>query len=268
MAVASAVALAGVSALALRHGPSPKPEVLVPQTTTAVSCGQTITVSIVVGNNLNCASGNGLVVGHASITLNLNGHTLAGNASSLGIDTGGFATVTITNGTVSGWNFGVFAYGPADKVTAIRANANANGIVLDGAGQSATGNVVFQNGNGILLDGGSEKATSNVVRSNQGDGIRAGTGAVVQTNQSLNNGANGILLAGGGSGSTVSGNVTNGNAGDGINSASAGASTVATNTANYNGAYGIEGSPGGKDGGGNTAKGNAQATQCKDVVCA
>ena len=109
--------------------------------------------------------------------------------------------------------------------------------------------------------------TSNVVRENSLAGIQiTGTGVtVVQTNQSENNGGNGIVD--GGADATLSGNVTNGNAGDGIRSFDSTA-TVASNTANYNGAYGIEASAGGTDGGGNLAKGNTQATQCKDVVCA
>ncbi|SRR6266568_2639384 len=261
------MAFAGVSAIALQHRSGSKPVVLVPQATTTVSCGQVITLSIVVGNDLNCPSTVGLAVGHASITINLNGHTLAGNETNRGIDAQGFATVTITNGTVSGWLFGVFASGTADKVTGIRATSNASGIALEGTGASATGNVVFQNSNrGIFLDGFSQKATSNVARENSSDGIGAGTGSVVQGNQSENNGASGIRD--GGSGATISGNVTNGNAIDGINSASDGTATVASNTANYNGSFGIEASAGGKDGGGNAAKGNTQATQCKDVVCA
>src|SRR5439155_20532566 len=192
-------------------------------------------------------------------TMNLNGHKLAGNATNRGIDAQGFATVTITNGTVSGWLFGVFASGTADKVTGIRATSNASGIALEGTGASATGDVVFQNSNrGIFLDGLSQKATLNVVRENSADGIGASTGSVVQGNQAENNGASGIRDTGSG-GATISGNVTNGNAIDGINSASDGTATVASNTANYNGSLGIEASPGGKDGGGNGAKGNTQA---------
>ncbi len=193
-------------------------------------------------------------------------HDQPGNVGSYGIHAHGFYAVTITNGTVAGWDFGVFADGTANKVIGIRATANDLGVALDGTGASATGNVVFQNsGRGILLDGTSEKATSNVVRENSDDGIVAGHGSVVQTNQSENNGSTGIRDEC--CGVTFSGNVTNGNTGDGINSASDGTATVASNTANYNGAYGIEGSPGGKDGGGNTAKGNTTASQCKDVVC-
>ena len=68
-----------------------------------------------------------------------------------------------------------------------------------------------------------------------------------------------------GIGTTLTGNVTNANASDGIEADPT--ATIARNTANYNTGYGIKASPGGKDGGGNLAKGNTQATQCKDVVC-
>src|SRR6266550_2723198 len=134
VAMLSALVLAGVSAFALRHGPSPKPVVLVPQATTTVSCGQVIQVSIVVANNLDCSGSgtDGLVVGHASITINLNGHTFIGNTSFVGINNfsgpgGPQATVTIENGTLSGWGFGVRTDGAANKVTGIRATGGTVG---------------------------------------------------------------------------------------------------------------------------------------------
>ena len=268
VALLSAVALAGVLAFAVRHSPSPKPEVVLPQTTTQVTCGQTITVSIVVGNDLNCPSGSGLIAGHASITINLNGHTFTGNSSSIGVNDPGNSTVTITNGTVLGWLTGARVNGLASKVTGIRASLNTNGVELLGAGSSATGNVVFKNtASGIRALGGTEKVISNVARENTSDGIFVGgSGAVIQTNQAENNTNDGIDDQG--TGNTLSGNVTNANGNDGIASLSDPTATVTSNTASYNGAFGIEASPSGKDGGGNAAKGNTQAAQCKDVVCA
>ena len=269
VALLSALALAGVSALALRHGASPKPVVLVPQATTTVTCGQTITVSIVVGNDLTCATGNGLNVGHASIIINLNGHTFTGNVSSVGIENFGFSAVTVENGTVSGWFTGVETYGSTNKLTGLRASQNSSrGLALiGGSGSTALNNVSFKNGVGIRATGQNVKVVSNTVRENTGDGIlvEAATGTVVQTNQAENNGSNGI--ENGAYLTTMTGNVTNANASDGVRSVSELAASIATTTANYNGAYGIEGAPGGKDGGGDTAKGNGQATQCKDVVC-
>jgi Right handed beta helix region len=275
VALLSALALAGVSALALGHRASPKPVVLVPQATTTVHCGDTITVSIVVGNDLNCPNppgGNGLNVEHASIIINLNGHTLAGNTGGVGVkNAGGFSGVTIENGTVSGWSQGVYTNGSANKLTALRASANlSDGLVLNGSGSTALSNVLFKNaGPGIIVLANNVKVVSNTVRENTGSGgivVGSVSGVVLQTNQVENNGIAGILDLG--AGTAMTGNVTNGNSSDGVNSASDGTASVATTTANYNGAYGIEGSPGGKDGGGNLAKGNTTAAQCKDVVCA
>lgn len=270
VAIWSAVALAALSALALRHGSSPKPEVLVPRTTT-IHCGDTITVSIVVANDIGpCPTGtNGLNVGHGAITINLNGHTLAGHGdgTGVGVDIHIFPTVTIENGTISAWAVGVIANGLTNKVIGIRSAANSQfGIEVLGPGSSATGNVVFSNsGPGIVVQGTTQKVTSNVVRENTDGILLGGSGTVVQTNQAENNSLSGISDHG--SGDIVTGNVTNANGGQGIYAGSDPTATIAANTANYNTGYGIEALPSGKDGGGNLAKGNGQATQCKDVIC-
>ena len=271
MAICGAVLLAGVSALAVRHGSSPKPVVLVPQATTTIHCGDNISVSIVAGNDLNCSSGHGLLVGANAITINLNGHTLTG-CGSCGTGIGNFNShsgVTIENGSVVGWHDNdVFTNGATNRVIGIHASkAGLSGLVATGAGSTISGSVVFQNtSSGIVAGSANVHVTSNVARENATGISITGSGAVVQTNQSENNTALGIYDNG--TATTITGNVTNGNGGDGINSAPDATSTVGTNTANYNGSYGIEASPGGKDGGGNLAKGNTQAAQCKDVVCA
>jgi len=266
--VLSAALLVAASLLALRHSPSTKKVVVLPQATTTVTCGQVITVSITVGNDLNCPSTDGLVVGAKSITINLNGHTLTGNGgTAFGVFNNQFSGVTIENGSVQNWFVGLSAGGGLNKITGVRAFQNSTGLSVFGSGSTASGNVSFSNAtNGMNLTGINNKATSNVVRSNGGNGIRVfGTGDVVQTNQVENNGASGI--SDGGTATTITGNVTNANGGDGILVSGFGIPTVGTNTANFNGAFGIEASPGGKDSGGNLAKGNTQATQCKNVIC-
>jgi len=225
-------------------------------------------VSIVVGNDLNCPSTDGLDVGHASIIINLNGHTFTGSTGHYGVFNGSFSAVTIENGTVSGWGAGVAADGVTNKLTGLRASYSAGvGLVLGGTGSTALSNVSFKNDTGIFVSQSNVKVVSNTVRENTSYGIRvfSGTGAVLQTNQVENNSSHGIQDVG--AGTVLTGNVTNANGGDGVNTVGDGTASVATTTANYNAAYGIEGAPGGKDGGGNLAKGNTQATQCKDVVC-
>src|SRR6266568_2096914 len=177
VALLSALALAGVSALALRHGASPKPVVLVPQATTAVTCGETIMVSIVVGNDLNCPSTDGLDVGHASIIINLNGHTFTGSTGHYGVFNGSFSAVTIENGTVSGWGAGVAADGVTNKLTGLRASYSAGvGLVLGGTGSTALSNVSFKNDTGIFVSQSNVKVVSNTVRENTSYGIRVFSG--------------------------------------------------------------------------------------------
>ncbi len=47
-----------------------------------LSCGQTITQSTVLENDLTGCPNNGIVIGANNITLDLNGHTVAGTAAS------------------------------------------------------------------------------------------------------------------------------------------------------------------------------------------
>jgi hypothetical protein len=96
--VAAACALA---TLAFTAGASPA------QAAT-VTCGQTITVNTTVDNDLTCPSGNGLVIGANGITLDLNGHTIAGSENigtggGVGIVISGRTGATVRNGTVTGF---------------------------------------------------------------------------------------------------------------------------------------------------------------------
>ena len=73
----------------------------------AVSCGQVITTSRLVTNDLLDCLGNGLVIGANGITLDLGGHTIDGTGLGIGILNNGFDSVTITNGIVQEFDFGV-----------------------------------------------------------------------------------------------------------------------------------------------------------------
>lgn len=265
---ASVLIAAAVGAVALHSGPSDRSQVVLPLATTPVICGQTVTTSIVVGNDLNCTSGNGLNVGASGITINLNGHTLTGASSSSGVGVSATQSgVTIENGTVATWFHGVFTAGSLSKVINIRATGSTSGITVSGFGSTVSGNTAFANSqDGIQVFSDNIHVTSNTVRENTRFGINVqAAGIVVQTNRAENNGSDGVEDQGGGV--SLIGNVSNANTGDGINSAGDQTAKVGSNTANYNGAYGIEANAGGNDAGGNVAKSNTQPTQCKDVVC-
>src|SRR5437867_2306809 len=75
-----------------------------------VSCGDVITHSIKVKNDLIDCPGNGLVIGAAHVKVDLGGHTIDGvnNPAADGIaNTGGFDNVVIRHGTIQQFQQGV-----------------------------------------------------------------------------------------------------------------------------------------------------------------
>ncbi|HEV2713522.1 MAG TPA: right-handed parallel beta-helix repeat-containing protein [Gaiellaceae bacterium] len=75
-----------------------------------VSCGQTLTASTTLQNDLVDCPGNGLLVGADNITIDLNGHTIDGaNVRKAGtgaiVTKGRHANVTISNGTITDFYF-------------------------------------------------------------------------------------------------------------------------------------------------------------------
>jgi parallel beta-helix repeat protein len=82
-------------------------------TTQTYGCGETVTTSFKLTGNLNCLQQPGFVVGADGIDVNLGGRVLYGGIASggggpIGIDnTGGFDDVTVRNGTVAAFGFGI-----------------------------------------------------------------------------------------------------------------------------------------------------------------
>jgi hypothetical protein len=81
--------------------------------TTPVRCGDTIMTSVVLTKNLTC-SGDGLLVGATGVTIDLNGHTISGSGSGIGISTSApwlnpidSGEFSIINGTIRGFESGV-----------------------------------------------------------------------------------------------------------------------------------------------------------------
>src|SRR6266508_576912 len=88
-------AIATLTALPLAAQASPS------ATPTKVSCGQTLTKSTTLANDLVDCRGTGLIIGVANITVDLNGHTIDGTNHKEGISNQKRANVTIVNGTIS-----------------------------------------------------------------------------------------------------------------------------------------------------------------------
>ncbi|MEO3924804.1 right-handed parallel beta-helix repeat-containing protein [Micromonosporaceae bacterium B7E4] len=181
-----------------------------------VSCGQTLTQSVLLNNGLtNCA--NGLVVGAAGITVDLNGHVIDGNGQGVGIRNNGHDQVTVTNGAVTGFDYGLqLNAGTAGNIVAnltLSENQNA-GIQLTDADNGSAGNLVRDNtltGNaaGLVLTGGTQGTLlrDNTVDGTTGEGISltGSSGNRIEANRVGGSSGTGLRLDGSGN-NTVRGN--------------------------------------------------------------
>ncbi len=165
------------------------------------ACGAVIAVDTTLTADLVGCVGDGLVVAGAGVTLDLAGHRISGNQSEGTADVGirvlGSASVTITGGSVDGFNRGVVLTGsPASSVTRMQVHDNQ--------------------GRGIVLADGSDdgQVQDNVSEDNRASAVAivASDGAVVTGNRNQRNldGA-GVRLEGA-SNATVRHNALNGNA--------------------------------------------------------
>jgi hypothetical protein len=246
------------------------------QRLTALTCGLTVRTSVVLANDLGPCSGDGLDVGANGITINLNGHTITGGGSHWGIFDHSYTSVTVENGTLTGFASGVrFENGASGgRLQGLRLTSNAScGADVDGSDHVVlSGNYAVSNPHeGFCVSNGSaDQVAGNWVEANGIDGIDVidDNAVVVSQNRMLNDSENGLYVGENTTGQ-VSGNVVNGNGFDGINSVDAALGlTLNGNRASFNGRLGINAAPGQKDGGGNVVQDNATAAQCKNVVCA
>jgi parallel beta-helix repeat protein len=97
----------------------------------ALTCGTTITASVTLHADLIGCPGAGLVVAADGITVDLHGHVIAGNGGGqsdtfdVGVAVQGYRGVTITGGTVRGFDAGVVLAGSSgDRVTHLDVSDN------------------------------------------------------------------------------------------------------------------------------------------------
>jgi large repetitive protein len=170
-------------------------------------CGQVITSSITLGNDLLGCAGDGLVIGASGITVDLNGHLVQGTGTGSGVRNPGHHDVTIRNGTIRSFDSGVLLYGAQRNVVAgISLDQNGEAIAVEGGsdhnriegnrltGSSNSGLRVDYSSNtmviGNLVAGGSDVAITmtgaprSVVQSNTVQGV--GDAAILLTGSSGN----------------------------------------------------------------------------------
>jgi parallel beta-helix repeat protein len=208
-ALTLAGALAGAGPAAAKSPPS------------TVKCGDTLTRSVKLTTDLTDCPGDGLVIGAAGITVDLNGHTIDGTATQLagcdgppsgpiGVsDGGGYDGLTIKNGTIQqfggGFNAGSETEGMADSTLfdlTVRDN-RFDGIVLGSAQRLNNDNRIMANrvygnvcGNGIVLNNASDNLVARN-RSHDNDGgitICCSDRNVVRDNVVAHNADSGITV--------------------------------------------------------------------------
>lgn len=197
---------------------------------TLVQCGQLISESIVVGNNLRACDQGLAVSGSGGITIDLNGHLLEGTGDALenGIDLAGRDDLIVRDGALRGFWVGLNASSSErSKVSGIRAVANVSAgfrMVLANSNRFVSSRVEG-NGGGFTLD--------------NSDGNEISGSSVVGTT------GNAIQAVNGSTGTTLSGNTVSASGGSGIVMNQSGGTRIGGGVARDNASHGIQltGSP-------------------------
>jgi parallel beta-helix repeat protein len=203
-----------------------------------LSCGQTITQNTVLESDLSGCTNNGIVIGANNITLDLNGHTVAGSANpgdQAGVALVGRSGVTVKNGTVRNFDVGVVIEGGSgNTVQGVNAVGNisfetvprrgGDGIaILSSRNNRIVNNSAVNNGpySGIGIysdvDSAHPRATTGVSSGNVVDGNLVQGNIQARTpNNVVNNDNIGIRLEPGNTGNLIVNNRVEGNGLDGI----------------------------------------------------
>jgi hypothetical protein len=125
-----------------------------PIATTTFVCGAVAMASITLTQDENCPGTNGVFIGKNGITINLNGHTLTGDGKHAGVDDPGFNNVTVTNGVINNFQYGVVLIGNSSHATSLRVeNATSIGIFTDGNVNAISNNYVLSSVIGVYATG-------------------------------------------------------------------------------------------------------------------
>ena len=127
-----------------------------------VVCGQTLTESTLVTNDLFECPGDALVIGAPRIVVDLGGHTIDGVGLGSGVRNDGYASVTVQNGTLQEFDYGVHLRPDTNLNLVQRLTLRRNEVgaveLFDVAASEVRDNVLDENGGGILLVSGTADA--------------------------------------------------------------------------------------------------------------
>jgi parallel beta-helix repeat protein len=201
--VIALLALSGMSAAAAQSPPS------------RLQCGDTITVDTVLDRDLTGCASNGLVIGADNITLDLNGHTIAGDGKlvrrcprhqlcDFGVANDGHDGVTVGNGSLRGFGTGALVAAAHDNrlIELYSSHNQFFGFVIADSERSvirdSSGNDNPRpDGDGLgVFFSHDLRIVGNEFRRNGQIGIHIenSTGNVIKRNEFVRNGDFGILL--------------------------------------------------------------------------
>jgi len=213
-----------------------------------VSCGQVLTQSTTLGNDLVDCLGDGLVVGADNITIDLNGHTIDGTGLGAGGRNEGFAFVTVRNGTIQEFDQGVLL-GPGTQINVVEdltaQNNQVAGVELAGAGSGnqVRDNTLLANSIGVsLIDGSTGNTVSGNTISgggNRGIVLVASSGNTLLTNTISGTGDGGIDLSLASNNNRLEGNVVSSTGDAGITVSDSDGNQLLSNTSSDNSDAGI-----------------------------
>jgi parallel beta-helix repeat protein len=157
-----------------------------------VTCGEVLHASTTLTNSLAGCAGDGLVIGASGITVDLNGHVVQGVGLGVGIRNSGHDDVTIRNGSVLDFDYGVVLHSGTLRNAVTNLNLGKNewaAIQLDNAsGNHVASNVLTEFSDaGVKVTNGS---VGNVITGNSVSGAGSGEAFVVEL------GSNGNWLEG------------------------------------------------------------------------
>lgn len=186
-------------------------------------CGTTILADLKLDEDLSC-TGDGLIVGADGIKIDLNGHTIAGSGSGIGVTLRSRHDVVVHGGTITDFVTGIFisnSTGIAVKENRLTRNREAVFLIAS-SGNVVKANVAWQNQlRGIMIrpNASGVISTQNLVIENTLTGNPSGIlvfaqpGNILKENMIAESAVAGIDLTGGGaSGNLIKENILTANA--------------------------------------------------------
>lgn len=203
-------------------------------------CGSVLTTDTTLTGDMVCA-GTALRIGADGITVDLNGDTISGDGVSVGsagVENAGYHKVTIENGTITAFFFGIHLEGADDnRIRAITADGNSfSGIYLE---EGSDDNRIEES---VVINNGSPARPGNGITINGSDGN------LVTRTLAANNYTQGIFVGGGAdtaasSNTRILNNTSQGNVSNGIGVIGGSGHVIQNNTSVDNGGHGVSFSP-------------------------